>query len=140
MLWSATPSRNSPPNSNTIHPVPSHRQERVRELLRREIGEAIRREIPVHKAGLITVNQVLPAADLRQARVLLGVFGSTEQQKTALQMLEASKMRIQDIVAKSVILKYTPRLKFELDDTVEKANSVLRIIDELEKQPPPQPE
>ena len=32
--------------------MPSVRLQRVRELLKREIGEAIRREIPVGEAGL----------------------------------------------------------------------------------------
>jgi len=36
----------------------SLRHQRVRELLKRQIGEVIRREIPVGEAGLITVNDV----------------------------------------------------------------------------------
>lgn len=117
----------------------SHRQLRVRELLKREIGEAIRREISISQAGLINVNEVDISADLRQAKVLLGFFGSPSQQKTAMSLLESHRMRIQDYVAKAVILKYVPKLRFEFDDSVDRGNRVLQVIEELEKQKPKPP-
>jgi len=43
--------------------MPSLRLQRVRELLKREIGEVIRREFPVSEAGLVTVNDVDVSGD-----------------------------------------------------------------------------
>jgi len=114
--------------------MPSHRLERVRELLKREIGEAIRREIPVEEAGLVTVNNVDVSGDLRNATVFIGILGSAEQQKTGLTLLRNQRSRIQDLVAKAVILKYTPRLRFLVDDSVQRGNRVLDIIADLERQ------
>ena len=111
----------------------SHRHERVRELLKRAIGEAIRREIPVGDGGLITVNDVDVGGDLRQARVFISVLGNPEQQRTGLALLRKNRARIQGLVAKEVILKYTPHLRFSVDDTVERGNRVLRLIEELER-------
>jgi ribosome-binding factor A len=119
--------------------MPSHRLLRVRELLKREIGEAIRREIPVQQAGLVTVNDVDVAGDLKNAKVYLGLLGTTEQKKTALELLNLNRPRIQSMVAKTVVLKYTPRLKFVVDESVDRGNRVLRIIEELEKTMPPEP-
>ena len=116
--------------------MPSHRLLRVRELLKREIGEAIRREIPVQQAGLVTVNDVDVAGDLKNAKVYLSLLGSTEQKKTALDLLNKNRPRIQSFVAKTVVLKYTPRLKFLVDESVDRGNRVLRIIEELEKTTP----
>src|SRR5438552_641002 len=113
----------------------SHRLERVRELLKRAIGEAIRREIPVGKAGLITVNDVEIAGDLRNARVFISVLGNPDQQKTGLAILHQNRARIQGLVAKSVILKYIPHLRFVVDDSVERGNRVLQLIEELERSP-----
>lgn len=110
---------------------------RVRELLKREIGEAIRREIPVEQAGLVTVNDVDVAGDLKNAKVYLGLLGTTEQKKTALHLLHKTRPRIQSFVAKTVVLKNTPRLKFIVDPSVEAGNRVLSIIEELEKTLPP---
>ena len=116
--------------------MPSHRLLRVRELLKREIGEAIRREIPIQQAGLVTVNDVEVAGDLKNAKVYLGLLGTTEQKKTALAMLNTHRTRIQSFVAKTVVLKYTPRLKFVVDESVDRGNRVLKIIEELEKTTP----
>ena len=115
----------------------SHRLQRVRELLKREIGEVIRREIPVAEAGLVTVNDVDVAGDLRVATVYIGILGNSEQQRTGLALLQKSRPRIQSLVAKAVILKYTPQLRFVVDDSVVRGNRVLEILAELEKSLPP---
>ena len=115
----------------------SHRLQRVRELLKREIGEAIRREIPVNEAGLVTVNDVDIAGDLRVATVFIGILGNAEQQRTGLALLQKNRARIQGLVAKAVILKYTPQLRFVVDDSVTRGNRVLDILAELEKSLPP---
>ena len=114
----------------------SHRLQRVRELLKREIGEAIRREIPVDQAGLITVNDVGIAADLRLATVFIGILGNAEQQRTGLALLQKHRGRIQSLIAKAVILKYTPQLRFVFDESVTRGNRVLEIIAELERNSP----
>lgn len=114
----------------------SHRTERVRELLKRAIGEAIRREISVEHGGLISVNDVELAGDLRTARVFISVLGSVEQQKTGLSILQQNRARIQGMVAQAVILKYTPHLRFVVDDSVERGNRVLQLIEELERSAP----
>ncbi|PYI85142.1 MAG: 30S ribosome-binding factor RbfA [Verrucomicrobia bacterium] len=114
----------------------SHRLPRVRELLKRQIGEVIRRELPISQAGLITVNDVEVSGDLQNASVFLSIFGSSEQQRTGLAMLKKHRSRIQSLLAKSVILKYTPRLRFVIDDSVARGNRVLEIIAELERSSP----
>jgi ribosome-binding factor A len=110
------------------------RQERVRELLKRAIGEAIRREFHVNDVGLITINDVDVAGDLKSAVVFISVLGKHEQQKRAVHVLEENRIRLQGIVAKSVVLKFTPTLKFVADDSIVRGNKVLAILDELEKE------
>lgn len=120
--------------------MPSLRHERVRELLKRAIGEAIRREFHVSDVGLITVNDVDVGGDLRSAVVFISILGNPDQQKRAVQILDEQRVRIQGLVAKAVILKYTPTLKFVLDDSIVRGNRVLQIIEELEKSSSNQPE
>jgi ribosome-binding factor A len=112
------------------------RHERVRELLKREVGEAIRREIPMNEAGLLTVNEVGVASDLRSATVFVGVIGTPEQRKKAASLLEKESKRLQGIIGRAVVLKYTPHLKFVIDESIERGNRVLEILDELEKHSP----
>ncbi len=114
----------------------SLRQERVRELLKREIGEIIRREFPISEAGLLNVNEVVVSADLQNATVFVGVVGTREQRKKAASLLENDRKRLQGILGKTVILKYTPQLKFVIDESIERGNRVLEILDELDKSSP----
>jgi ribosome-binding factor A len=107
--------------------------ERVRELLKREVGEVIRRELPVNEVGLITVNDIDVAPNLHTATVFVGVLGGEAQKKRGMEALEKNRIRIQGLVAKAVILKYTPKLRFILDGSIERGNRVLQILDEWEK-------
>ena len=115
----------------------SLRLQRVRELLKRELGEIIRREIPVGAAGLITVNDVNISADLQTATVFVGILGSADQQKKGIAELNRHRKHIQGLVGKAVVLKYTPQLRFSVDESGPAARRVLKIIDELEHTVPP---
>ena len=119
--------------------MPNLRHERVRELLRRAIGEAIRREFHVSDVGLITVNDIDLGGDLKSAVVFVTILGNADQQKRGLHVLEENRIRIQALVANSVVLKYTPTLKFVVDDSIMRGNRVLQIIEELEKNTPADP-
>ena len=114
----------------------SLRLQRVRELLKREIGEAIRREFHVSEAGLITVNDVDLAGDLKSATVFISILGNPDQQKRGFQLLNEHRVRIQGFIGRAVVLKYTPKLKFAFDDSIVRGNRVLQIIEELEKASP----
>jgi ribosome-binding factor A len=113
--------------------MPSLRLQRVRELLKREIGEAVRREFEVSEVGLITVNDVDVAGDLHSAVVFISILGNPHQQKRGFTLLQRHRKRIQGLVGRAVVLKYTPTLRFLLDDSIARGNRVLGIIEELEK-------
>ena len=116
--------------------MPSLRHQRVRELLKREIGEAIRREIPISQAGLVSVNDIEMGGDLKSATVFVSILGNPDQQKRGLEMLSEHRVRIQGLVARSVVLKYTPVLRFVMDDSIIRGNRIMQIIEELEKATP----
>ena len=116
--------------------MPNHRQQRVRELLKRAIGEAIRREFNVSEAGLISVNDVDCTGDLKSAVVFISILGSADQQKRGLALLTEHRSRLQGLVAKSVILRYTPTLRFLIDDSIVRGNRVMQIIEELDQVTP----
>ena len=115
----------------------SLRLQRVRELLKREVGEVIRRELPVEQVGLITVNDVGVAADLHSATVFISILGTPAQQKLGLSLLLKHRKRIQSMVGKAVVLKYTPSLRFVVDDSIARGNRVLQLLDELDPKLPP---
>ncbi|TAL01047.1 MAG: hypothetical protein EPO07_08890 [Verrucomicrobia bacterium] len=70
----------------------------------------------------------------------MSIFGGADQQKRGLELLTQNRTRIQSLVGKSVILKYTPTLRFLIDDSVARGNKVMQIIEELDKTSPVQPQ
>ncbi len=121
------------------------RQARVRELLKRAIGEAIRREFNTSEVGLITVNDVDCPGDFKTAVIYISILGNAGQQKLGLAKLNDHRVRLQGMIAKAVVLKYTPTLRFVADDSLVRGNKVMQILDELERtaptpKPPPQNE
>lgn len=111
----------------------SLRLEKVREMLKREIGEVIRRELPVEEAGLITVNEVMVSADLQHATVYVSILGTSAQQKRGGGLLQERRVLIQNAVGRAIVLKYTPQLRFVMDDSIARGNRVLQILDDIEK-------
>ena len=115
----------------------SLRLQRVNELLKRELGEVIRRELPIAEAGVITVNQVSVAPDLHTANVFIGFIGTDIQRKRGMELLAAEKKRIQMMVGSAIRIKYTPQLRFVFDESIAKGNRVLEILDELDRNTSP---
>ncbi len=118
---------------------PSRRLQRVSELLRREMSEIIRRDFPIEQAGLLTINDVIVAPDLRTATAYIGFVGTPAQRKAAPERLESRASRFQQILGSHLRLKWTPVVRFVLDDSVERGNRVLAVIEEIEHQTPAPP-
>ncbi len=126
---------------------PSRRLQRVAELLKREVSDIIRRELSVDQVGLLNINEVSVAADIRSAIVFIGFVGTQAQRAAAPEKLQAHAARIQLALGSALRMKWTPTLQFVLDDSIERGNRILSIIEEIEKpaspgkppSPPPHP-
>ena len=90
--------------------------------------------------GLISVNEVDCTGDFKSAVVYVSIFGNADQQKRGIAKLTEQRTRIQELMAKSVVLKFTPVLRFAVDDSLNRGNRVMQILDELEKTSPLPPE
>ena len=114
--------------------MPSLRLQRVQELLKRTVGEILRRESSMEKYGLITVNNVKVTSDLRSAVVFTSILGSDQQKKRGTEWLQKKRKRLQGQLAREVILKYSPELKFVVGDTIHEGDRILEILDELDQE------
>ncbi len=122
--------------SNHSSAAPGRRLQRVAELLKREISELIRRELSVEEVGLLTVNEVKVAPDIKSATVYVGFVGTKHQRTAAPVKLEQRAKHIQSMLGSHLSMKWTPVLTFLLDESVEQGNRVLAILDELERETP----
>ena len=109
------------------------RLERVNSLLKRVIAEAMHSVMQGDTVapGLITVTGVSCGKDLRDATVSVSIFGDDELKERAMQHLRHNAKRFQAIINREVRLKFTPRLVFQLDRSLEKGDRVLEILNNL---------
>ena len=109
------------------------RLERVNSLLKRVIAESMFTVMQGDSVqpGLITVTGVSCGRDLHDATVKVSVFGDDALRTTALHHLQSRARRFQAIVNREVRLKFTPRLTFQLDRSLEKGDEVLAILNSL---------
>jgi ribosome-binding factor A len=107
---------------------------RVNELLKREIGEILFRIIQEDDFDLsaITVTDVSISRNLRNARVMVSIRDHQDQRQRMLAILRNYRGEIQKHISNDVILKYTPRLSFELDTSIEKGDAILGLIHKME--------
>lgn len=109
------------------------RLERVNSLLKRVIAEAVFSVMQgdTVQPGLITITDVACGKDLRDATVKVSVFGDDALKATAIHHLQHNAKRFQAIINREVRLKFTPRLNFQLDLSIERGDAVLAILDGL---------
>ena len=109
------------------------RLERVNSLLKRVVAEAMFSVMQgdTVQPGLITVTDVRCGKDLRDATVKVSVFGDDALKETALQHLKHHAKQFQQEINRQVKMKFTPRLTFQLDLSLEKGDEVLAILSKL---------
>ncbi len=109
------------------------RMERVNALLLREIGEALPRLVTDShfQRAAVTVTRVETSRNLRNARVMVSILGSPEQQQIQLTCIRKFRSVIQQAINSDLHIKYTPILHFELDPSLQKGDHVLAVLDEL---------
>ena len=113
-----------------------HRLERVNELLKRELGDLLTREVSF-EAALVTVQQVDITPDLKHAHVFVSVIGSDDQARASMAKLHDNRKSLQHLLSKRVVLKYTPQLHFKLDDSIVRGTRIISILEQIEIPPDP---
>lgn len=111
----------------------NHRLVRVAELLKRELGLLMNRELRF-EAPLVSVRAIDITADLKRAHVFISALGTTAEKKQALSLLHKNRSFLQKELSKRVVLKYTPHLLFALDESIERGTYVIDLLDKLDQE------
>jgi ribosome-binding factor A len=109
---------------------PTQRQLRVAELIRRTLSDVLMRG-DVHDADLngmsITVGEVRTSPDLRVATAYVLPLGGRDPD-LALAALRRNRHELRRAVNKAVSLKFSPELRFAVDDTFDKLDSTRALF------------
>jgi ribosome-binding factor A len=112
----------------------SVRTNRVATLIKECIGEALTRDIDTSGYGILTVTDVFVTSDLRLAKVYVSHFRSQKTNEEILKFFEDNLKQLRMMVGRQVQLKFTPELKFYIDQTMEKVQRLEEIFQQIHKE------
>lgn len=112
----------------------SNRITRINDEVQHELANIIRTEVKDPRIGaMTTVVRAEVTPDLKFCKAYISVFGNAEEKESVMKGLDNANGFIRHLLAERVNLRYTPQLIFKLDDSVEYAVKIHKIIDDLNK-------
>ena len=112
---------------------PSHRPERVSELIRQAVGAFLTGDVRDPRIGFVTVIGVDVSADLTHANVRVSVMGTEEEKTKSLEGLGSAARYLRAQLSRELQLRTSPELHFHLDRGIEHAQRIDRVLKELKE-------
>lgn len=109
----------------------SRRLQKAAQAIREVVGISILQDLKDPRIEHVTVTHVEVGADMRTARVYVSVMGNERQQNLCLHGLQHAAGFLQSKVAKRIDTRYTPVLKFVLDQGVKKSIEINEILESV---------
>jgi ribosome-binding factor A len=108
----------------------THRLARVAEVIREVAAETILFELQDPRVKNVTVTRAEVAADLQHAKVYVSIMGTAKEQDLCMHGLKHAAGFVQAKLASRLKTRFTPQLKFVLDEGVKKSLEITRILKE----------
>ena len=113
---------------------------RINNEVQRELSSIIRDVKDPRIHPLTSIAAVDVATDLKTCKVYVSVMGTEEDRKLTAEGLKNAAGFIRRELAHRLNLRNTPELRFIMDTTIEDAMAMMRRIDEINKDLPPEDE
>lgn len=107
---------------------PYLRADRVSVQIQHAITELLSKKMQDPRIEMATISGVKVSSDLRVAYVYITVFGDKKRIKEALEGFNRSKGYIKKKIAPKLGLKFMPDIKFEYDDSFDRAAKMDALI------------
>ena len=109
----------------------NNRIARTNDDIQRVLSELLRSvKDPRVQQGMLSVTRVETTGDLRYAKVWISVYG-LQNEKEFRRGLKSASGWLRRELAKSLSLRYTPELVFELDHSIEYGAHISSLLNEL---------
>ena len=112
---------------------------RVAEVIREVASETILFELRDPRVKNVTVTRAEISGDLQHAKVCVSVMGSPREAELPMHGLRHAAGFIQSKLANRLKTRFTPVIKFVLDEGVKKSIEMTRILNEEKAQSAPAP-
>jgi ribosome-binding factor A len=107
-----------------------YRLARVAEMIREVASATILFEVRDPRVKGVTVTRAEVSGDLQHAKVFVSVMGTPQEQQLCLHGLRHAAGFVQSKVGTRLQTRFTPVIKFVLDEGVKKSIEMTRLINE----------
>lgn len=111
--------------------MPSQRQLRVGELVRKSLSECLTRgEIidPLLESHVISIPEVRMSPDLTLATAFVMPLGAPGQEKAIVEALNGHKKYLRGRLGRDLAMKHTPDVRFRYDETFDEASRIDALL------------
>ncbi|MBW4669576.1 MAG: 30S ribosome-binding factor RbfA [Cyanomargarita calcarea GSE-NOS-MK-12-04C] len=107
---------------------------RVAELIKREVSQMLLNGIKDDRvgAGMVSVTDVNVSGDLQHAKIYVSIYGTDEAKLETMAGLKSATGYVRSELGARVRLRRTPEVSFIEDDSIERGNKVLSLLNQLE--------
>jgi ribosome-binding factor A len=117
--------------------VSKPRSKRISEEIRKIVAEVIRNDIKDPRVSkMATITGVETTRDLRYATIYVSVFDSDEMKEKTIEGLNRAKGFIRRAIGDQLDVRYTPEPIFKLDESIENAIHLSKLIREVQPEEP----
>lgn len=107
------------------------RAEKVSSVIKQILSTPIINIAFENKAGLATVTSVRLSSDLHIAKIYVSIYGGSMLPLKFLEILDDNSKMLRSIVGSNLRLRFTPELKFFLDDTLDQMEHIQKLLDSV---------
>ena len=101
------------------------RGERIKKVLIKELSDIIQHKVKDPRIqGIISVTHVELSQDYKYAKIYISIYGKQEAKKEVMEAIEESGSTIRGELGRRIRLRFTPELRFYLDESAEKAERI----------------
>jgi ribosome-binding factor A len=103
---------------------------KVNELVREVVADAVQ-DLKDPRIGFVTITGAETSPDLRHAVVYYSALGDEQEKADSAAALASGRSRIQAALGAQTRLRYTPKLTFRVDPSIDQGLRISEILTEL---------
>jgi len=110
------------------------RGERIRKALIKELSDIIQHKVKDPRIkGIISVIDVELSPDNKYAKAYVSIFGADEAKSEVMEAIEDSTSFIRGEISRRIRMRFTPEIRFFLDESIEKGRRLTDLIDKISR-------
>ena len=112
----------------------SIKTERLANVLLKEISSILMLEVKDEDIKFVTITHVDLSSDLSYAKVYCTVLNDEKKDKTLKDLNNAKGFIRNELIKRKIEMRKIPELSFIFDESIEYANKIEKIIEEIHKE------